>query len=73
MTNETIGVGIATVALLVVVLGVVIQLVGEAVPSIKKTIYKLCWGEPIEPYRIGKMPKGWRYNSRLFDGAKLFK
>jgi len=75
MMNETITllVGIASILFLIMVLGVVVQIIGEIAPSIKKTIYKICWGEPIEPYRIGKMPENWRYNARLFDGAKLFK
>ena len=75
MMNDSVSllIGIASILFLLMVLGVLFQIMGEIVPSIKKTIYKLCWGEPIEPYRIGKMPKGWRYNERLFDGAKLFK
>lgn len=75
MMNDTVSllVGIASILFLLMLLGVLSQIMGEIVPSIKKTIYKICWGEPIKPYRIGKMPEGWRYNARLFDGAKLFK
>lgn len=73
-TFIAIGTAFLMLMLLIALLTVVGKLYEIFAPSIKRMLYKIKYGDPIEPYRIDKLPDTWRYNPEIFgDNRSLFR